>query len=79
MLAVCRVDPQRAVALLGHTYARVTIGVHTRAGDVELLERILGCTPRDEARAIFEDEDVLCRSLRASDPNEESRTPSLAL
>jgi integrase len=63
ILGVCRVDTRRAVALLGHTDARMTMGVYAQLlklgdGNVELLEQIMGCT-RDEARAIFESEPVL--------------------
>ena len=63
ILGVCRVDTRRAVALLGHTDARMTMGVYAQLlklgdGNVELLETLMGCT-RDEARAIFEDEEVL--------------------
>ncbi len=61
MLGVCRVDTLRAIALLGHTDARMTLGVYAQLlklgpGDVEALERVMGCT-RDEARAVFEAED----------------------
>jgi integrase len=63
ILGVCRVDTRRAVALLGHTDARMTMGVYAQLlklgdGNVELLEQIMGCT-RDEARASFESEPVL--------------------
>jgi Phage integrase family len=63
ILGVCRVDTRRAVALLGHTDARMTMGVYAqllKLGDsnVELLEQLMGCT-RDEARAIVESEPVL--------------------
>jgi hypothetical protein len=59
---VCRVDTRRAVALLGHTDARMTMGVYAQLlklgdGNVQLLEQLMGCT-RDEARAIFESEPV---------------------
>ena len=61
ILGVCRVDTRRAVALLGHTDARMTLGVYAQLlklghGDVEALERVMGCT-RDEARVLFEAED----------------------
>lgn len=61
ILGVCRVDTRRAIALLGHTDARMTLGVYAQLlklgpGDVEALERVMGCT-RDEARATFEAED----------------------
>jgi len=60
---VRRVDTRRAVALLGHTDARMTMGVYAELlklgeGNVELLEQLMGCT-RDEARAIFQSEPVL--------------------
>ena len=63
ILGVCRVDTRRAVALLGHTDARVMMGVYAQLlklgdGNVELLETLMSCT-RDEARAIFESERVL--------------------
>ena len=63
ILGVCRVDTRRAVALLGHTDARMTMGVYAQLlklgdGNVELLEQLMGCT-RDEARAIFESEPIL--------------------
>jgi hypothetical protein len=63
ILGVCRVDTRRAVALFGHTDARMTIGVYAQLlklgdGNVALLEQLMGC-PRDEARAIFESEPVL--------------------
>ncbi len=61
ILGVCRVDTRRAVALLGHTDPRMTLGVYAQLlklghGNVEILEQVMGCT-RDEARAIFESED----------------------
>ncbi len=61
ILGVCRVDTRRAVALMGHTDARTTLGVYAQLlklgpGDVAALERVMGCT-RDEARALFEAED----------------------
>jgi integrase len=61
ILGVCRVDTRRAVALMGHTDARMTLGVYAQLlklgpGNVELLERVMGCS-RDEARARFEAED----------------------
>ena len=60
ILGVCRVDTRRAVALLGHTDARMTFGVYAQLlklghGNVEALEQVMGCT-RDQARAIFESE-----------------------
>jgi len=61
ILGVCRVDTRRAVALMGHTDARMTLGVYAQLlklgpGDVDALERVIGCT-RDEARALLEAED----------------------
>ena len=61
ILGVCRVDTRRAVALMGHTDARMTLGVYAQLlklgpGDVGALEEAMGCT-RDEARAVFEAED----------------------
>jgi integrase len=60
ILGVCRVDTRRAVALLGHTDPRMTLGVYAQLlklghGNVQALEQVMGCT-RDEARAIFESE-----------------------
>jgi integrase len=61
ILGVCRVDTRRAVALMGHTDARMTLGVYAQLlklgpGDVQALEDVIGCT-RDEARALLEAED----------------------
>jgi hypothetical protein len=61
ILGVCRVDTRRAVALMGHTDARMTLGVYAQLlklgpGDVAALEAVIGCT-RDEARALLEAED----------------------
>ena len=61
ILGVCRIDTRRAVALLGHTDARMTLGVYAQLlklgpADVAALERVIGCT-RDEARALLEAED----------------------
>ena len=76
ILGVCRVDTRRAVALLGHTDARMTMGVYAQLlklgdGNVELLEQLMGCT-RDEARAIFESEAV----LRASSERDAKKAPA---
>jgi integrase len=61
ILGVCRVDTRRAVALMGHTDARMTLGVYAQLlklgpGNLELLEAVMGCS-RDQARALFESED----------------------
>ena len=68
ILGVCRVDTRRAVALMGHTDARMTLGVYAQLlklglGNVEALERVMGCT-RDEARAMFESEEPRASSLQ---------------
>ena len=75
ILGVCRVDTRRAVALLGHTDPRMTLGVYAQLlklghGNVRALERVMGCT-RDEARAIFESEQPAAVQFRPiSDPRE---------
>ena len=77
ILGVCRVDTRRAVALLGHTDPRMTLGVYAHLlklghGNVEALEEVMGCT-RDEARAIFESEEPARVQFRPiSDPREKS-------
>jgi hypothetical protein len=58
LLAVCNVPPRRAMYLLGHTDAKLTLSVYQQVldvgpGSVELIEQLLG-TSLDEAR------DVLC-------------------
>jgi integrase len=60
ILAVCDVPPRRAMYLLGHTDAKLTLAVYQQVldmgkGSVEILEQVLGCTPT-EARAIFSGE-----------------------
>ncbi len=79
ILGVCRVDTRRAVALLGHTDARMTLGVYAQLlklghGNVAILEQVMGCT-RDEARAIFESEEPASLQFRPiSDPREKGRS-----
>lgn len=63
ILALCRVDPRRAMYLLGHTDSRFTLRVYQQVldaapGSIDVLEELMGCT-RDEARAIFEGGGVL--------------------
>jgi integrase len=60
ILAVCDVPPRRAMYLMGHTDASLTLGVYQQVldmgkGSVEVLEEILGCTLA-QARAIFNGE-----------------------
>ena len=73
ILGVCRVDTRRAVALLGHTDPRMTLGVYAQLlklghGNVEALEQGMGCT-RDEARASFESEEPERVQFRPSAQN----------
>ena len=58
ILALCRVDPRRAMYLLGHTDSRFTLRVYQQVldaapGSLDTLERLMGCS-REEAREIFE-------------------------
>jgi integrase len=58
LLAVCNVPPRRAMYLLGHTDAKLTLSVYQQVldmgpGSVELIEQVLGSS-LDEAR------DALC-------------------
>jgi hypothetical protein len=76
ILGVCRVDTRRAVALLGHTDARMTMGVYARCSSSATAtsscsNKIMGCT-RDEARAIFESDPV----LRASSERVAKKAPA---
>ncbi len=77
ILAECDVPPRRAMYLLGHTDATMTLGVYQQVldmggGAVAALEDLLGCT-RVEARAIFAGE----RDLRTNcEPG--AKTPSEA-
>jgi integrase len=81
ILGVCRVDTRRAVALLGHTDPRMTLGVYAQLlklghGNVQALEQVMGCT-RDEARAIFESEQPERVQFRPiSDPREKTASRS---
>ena len=57
ILAVCDVPPRRAMYLMGHTDATLTLAVYQQVldmgrGSVETLEELLGCT-LVEARAIY--------------------------
>ena len=57
ILAVCDVPPRRAMYLMGHTDATLTLAVYQQVldmgkGSVETLEELLGCTLA-EARAIY--------------------------
>jgi integrase len=57
ILAVCDVPPRRAMYLMGHTDATLTLAVYQQVldvgkGAVGLLEEVLGCR-LDEARAIY--------------------------
>jgi integrase len=58
LLAVCNVPPRRAMYLLGHTDAKLTLSVYQQVldmgpGSVELIEQALGTS-------LYEARDVLC-------------------
>jgi hypothetical protein len=60
ILAVCDVAPRRALYLMGHTDATLTLAVYQQVldmgkGSVELLEDTFGCTLA-EARAVYNGE-----------------------
>lgn len=58
ILALCRVDPRRAMYLLGHTDSRFTLRVYQQVldatpGSLELVEQAMGAS-REDAREVFE-------------------------
>jgi integrase len=83
ILGVCRVDTRRAVALLGHTDPRMTLGIYAQLlklghGNVEALEQVMGCS-RDEARAFFESEAPESLQFRtSSEPDDQLPSTFLA-
>ncbi len=70
ILAVCDVPPRRAMYLMGHTDATLTLAVYQQVldmgrGSVETLEELLGCT-LVEARAIYNGDVISQLSTRSA-------------
>jgi integrase len=70
ILAVCDVPPRRAMYLMGHTDATLTLAVYQQVldmgrGSVEILEELLGCT-LVEARAIYNGDVISQLSTRSA-------------
>jgi Phage integrase family len=70
ILAACDVPPRRAMYLMGHTDATLTLAIYQQVldmgkGSVELLEQTLGCT-LTEARAIYNGETTVAEVLGTS-------------
>jgi integrase len=83
ILALCRVDPRRAMYLLGHTDSRFTLRVYQQVldaapGSLDVLERLMGCS-REQAREILESGEVSQpgrrRILRTSSEQGQSLSP----
>ena len=79
ILAECGVAPRRAMYLLGHTDAKLTLSVYQQvldmSGDaVETLEEILGCSLA-EARAIYNGETVAA-GVSVLNPCSDAKDPS---
>ncbi len=80
ILAVCDVPPRRAMYLMGHTDATLTLAVYQQVldvgkGSVGLLEELLGCKLH-EARAVFTGETTAAEVLGTNpEPTRQMRRP----